>query len=141
MHGNEIVKEKQPVYKTVKVNKKVFSHYKKVKKASYTFKESTGKKWSVVKDIKHRIKIWDTECCSRMIGKIVDKVNYYDYANKIKIVKTYKNKKYFSHQNNDWRYPVKVKVTLYKKKPVYKTVKVNKKECTGYKVLNVLHMY
>lgn len=141
LHGNEIVKEKQPVYKTVKVNKKVFSHYKKVKKASYTFKESTGKKWSVVKDIKHRIKIWDTECCSRMIGKIVDKVNYYDYAYKIKIVKTYKNKKYFSHQNNDWRYPVKVKVTLYKKKPVYKTVKVNKKECTGYKVLNVLHMY
>ena len=33
LHGNEIVKEKQPVYKTVKVNKKVFSHYKKVKKA------------------------------------------------------------------------------------------------------------
>jgi hypothetical protein len=76
-----------------------------------------------------------------MVWKIVDKVNYYDYAYKIKIVKTYKNKKYFSHQHNDWIYPVKLKVTLYKKKPVYKTVKVNKKECTGYKVLNVLHMY
>lgn len=31
LHGNEIVKERQPVYKTVKVNKKVFSHYKKSK--------------------------------------------------------------------------------------------------------------
>ena len=141
LHGKEIVKEKQPVYKTVKVNKKVLSHYKKVKKASYTFKEWTGKKYSIVKDIKHRIKIWETECCSKMIWKIVDKVNYYNYAYKIQIVKKYKNKKYFSHQHNDWIYPVKLKVTLYQKKPVYKTVKVNKKQCTGYKALNVLHIY
>ena len=40
-----------------------------------------------------------------------------------------------------WSYPVKLKVTLYKKVPVYKTVKVNKKECTGYKLLNVQHVY
>ena len=141
LHGSEIVKEREPVYKTVKVSKKVFSHYKKVKVSSYKFKEWNIVRYNIIKDIKHRIKIWDIECCSKIIWKIVDKVNYNDYAYKIKIVKTYKNKKYFSHQNNDWRYPVKVKVTLYKKKPVYKTVKVNKKECTGYKVLNVLHMY
>ena len=141
LHGNEIVKEREPVYKTVKVNKKVFSHYKKVKKATYKFKELTGKRYSIVKDIKHRIKIWETECCSKIIWKIVDRINYNDYAYKIKIVKKYKNKKHFSPQYNDWLYPVKLKVTLYKKKPVYKTVKVNKKECTGYKVLKVLHMY
>ena len=76
-----------------------------------------------------------------MIWKIVDKVNYNNYAYKIQIVKKYKNKKYFSHQHNDWIYPVKLKVTLYQKKPVYKTVKVNKKQCTGYKALNVLHIY
>ena len=141
LHGNEIIKERQPVYKTVKVNKKVFSHYKKIKKATYKFKEMTGKRYSIVKDIKHRIKIWDTECCSRMVWKIVDKVNYNGYAYKIKIVKKYKNKIRYSPQYNDWLYPVKLKVTLYKKKPVYKTVKVNKKQCTGYNVLNVMHMY
>lgn len=141
LHGNEIVKEREPVYKTVKVDKKVFSHNKKVKKATYKFMELTGKRYSIVKDIKHRIRIWETECCSKMVWKIVDKINYNDYAYKIKIVKKYKNKKHFSHQYNDWLYPVKLKVTLYKKKPVYKTVKVNKKECTGYKVLKVLHMY
>ena len=141
LHGNEIIKERQPVYKTVKVNKKVFSHYKKIKKATYKFKEMTGKRYSIVKDIKHRIKIWETECCSRMVWKIVDKVNYNGYAYKIKIVKKYKNKIRYSPQYNDWLYPVKLKVTLYKKKPVYKTVKVNKKQCTGYNVLNVMHMY
>ena len=99
--GNEKKKKKQPVYKTVKVNKKVFSHYKKVKKATYTFNEWTGEKYSIVKDIKHRIKIWETECCSKMVWKIVDKVNYNDYAYKIKIVKTYKNKKYLSKQQNE----------------------------------------
>lgn len=141
LHGSEIVKEREPVYKTVKVDKKVFSHYKKVKKVSYKFKEWTSKKFNIVKNIKHRINIWDTECCSRMIAKIVDKVNYNDYTYKIKIVKKYKSKKRYSPQYGGVMYPVKLKVTLYKKKPVYKTVKVNKKECTGYRVLKVLHMY
>lgn len=61
-----------------------------------------------------------------MVWKIVDKVNYYNYAYNIKIVKKYTSKKYFSRQCDCWMYPVTLKVTLYKKKPVYKTVKVNK---------------
>ena len=141
LHGTEIVKEKEPVYKTVKVNKKVFSHYKKVKKASYVFKEATGKKFNVVKDLKRRIVEWETECCSKTIWKIVDRINYNGYAYKIQVLKKYKNQKRSSMQMGGWSYPVKLKVTLYKKVPVYKTVKVNKKECTGYKVLNVLHVY
>ena len=141
LHGNELVKERQPVYKTVKVDKKVFSHYKKVKRATYKFKQLTSKRFNIVKILKHRIATWDTECCPKIIWKIVDRINYNDYSYKIKVLKKYKSKKRYSPQAGDWMYPVKLKVTLYKNKPVYKTVKVNKKECTGYKVLNVLHMY
>ena len=141
LHGTEVVKEQQPVYKTVKVNKKVVSHYKNVKKASYTFNEWSGNKYNIVKDIKHRIKIWDIECCSKNVWRIVDKINYNGYAYKIQILKKYTNKKRYSPQHGSVIYPVKLKVTLYKKQPVYKTVKVNEKQFAGYKVLNVLHIY
>ena len=139
LHGTEIVKEKQPVYKTVKVNKKVVSHYKKVKKASYIKSDNWCNKY-VVKDFKRRIKEWDDECCPGWVGNIVNKINFNGYDYKIQVLKKYPNKKY--RINGGYvKGGYKIKITLYKKKPVYKTVKVNKKECTGYKVLNVLHVY
>lgn len=139
LHGNEIVKEKQPIYKTVKVNKKVVSKYKNVKVASYIKSDSWCNKY-VVKDLKHRIKIYDYECCPSWVSNIVKKVNKYHYTYKIQILKKYPNKKYPTN-GGFIKGGYKIKIILYKKKPVYKTVKVNKKELTGYKVLNVLHMY
>lgn len=139
LHGTEIVKEKEPVYKTVKVNKKVFSHYKKVKKASYVKSDNWCNKY-VVKDFKRRIQSWDDECCPLWVSNIVNKINYNDYSYKIKILKKYPNRKY-TVNGGYIKGGYKIKITLYKKVPVYKTVKVNKKECTGYKVLNVLHVY
>ena len=94
LHGNEIIKERQPVYKTVKVIRKYSAITRKLKRQHISSRRWTGKRYSIVREIKHRIKIWDIECCSRMVWKIVDKVNYNGYAYKIKIVKKYKNKKY-----------------------------------------------
>lgn len=139
LHGSEVVKEQQPVYKTVKVNKKVVSHYKKVKKSSYIKSDNWCNKY-VIKDLKQRIKSWDDECCPRWVAKIVNMINMYDYTYKIKILKKYPKKKY--RINGGYiKGGYKIKITLYKKQPVYKTVKVNKKEFAGYKVLNVLHKY
>lgn len=139
LHGTEVVKEKEPVYKTVKVNKKVVSHYKKVKKASYIKSDNWCNKY-VIKDLKQRIKTWDDECCPRWVANIVNKINTYDYSYKIQILKKYPKKKY-TINGGYIKGGYKIKITLYKKQPVYKTVKVNKKEFTGYKVLNVLHKY
>lgn len=139
LHGTELVKEQQPIYKTVKVNKKVFSHYKNVKKASYIKSDNWCNK-KVVKDLKRRINSWDYECCPRWVSNIVNKINIYDYAYKIQILKKYPNKKYIIN-GGFIKGGYKIKITLYKKQPVYKTVKVNQKEFSGYKVLNVLHKY
>lgn len=139
LHGTELVKEQQPVYKTVKVNKKVISHYKKVKKASYVKSDSWCNKY-VIKNLKNRIAIWDCECCPRWVANIVNKINYYDYSYKIQILKKYPKKKY-PINGGYIKGGYKIKITLYKKQPVYKTVKVSKKEFTGYNVLNVLHKY
>lgn len=126
LHGNEVVKEKEPVYKTVKVNKKVVSHYKKVKKASYVKSDNWCNK-NVVKDLKRRINDWDDECCPKWVSNIVNKINYNDYDYKIKILKKYPNKMY--RINGGYvKGGYKIKIILYKKKPVYKTVQVKQKE-------------
>ena len=145
LHGNIIKNEKQPIYKIVKKDKKVIKNYKKklVKKIVWTEQYQISPK-SYAKDLKKRILNYNFECCSRATMNIVRFFNLHEgegFSFKLKVVKAYKEKARYSPQYGCKIYPIKFKIIIYKKKPIYKNVKVNAKVIDHYKYIRVLHKY
>jgi len=145
LHGNIIKNEKEPVYKIVKKDKKVIKNYKKkvAKKIVWTEHYVKSPK-SYAKGLKNRILSFNDECCSRATMNIVRFFNLHEgegFSFKLKVVKAYKEKARYSPQYGCKIYPIKFKIIIYKKKPIYKNVKVNEKVIDHYKYIRVLHKY
>ena len=132
LHGYNIINTDEPVYKTVtiKSNKKVISHYKKIPHyktfKSWDFAKSPKKLKSM---IKWRCRNGEFECCASGTTKLVKFYQKQLYKHGAKLVKfkikrlsKYKYSPQAGYKTAKFKFSVKVK--YYSLKPVYKTVTV-----------------
>ena len=141
LHGQQYVKEKEPIYKNVKVKQKVkvkveTPHWKSFK--SYDWAKN---KKSLIKCIKSRCYNYGWECCAKGTTNAVKFYDNYGYGVKVVKIKRISNLKKSGQCKGCYKYKFIIKIKYYdiNYKYVYKLV--NKKVLDHVKINTVLHKY